>query len=157
MIGPFQAHSWVLTLTQCCWLCSNANQGVNTLHTPLTHHTAWHTPATLMTPPQEQQLQHEDSQFAASPFDYLSALQQRHLAATARSEARKRRRLGHTGAHELEGLAAGEEGAGLVPGSKGRRRDEKHRWEKEVSSPACLVSQHAQCVLCSKRGVNAGF
>jgi len=81
--------------------------------------------------PQEQQLQYEDSQFSASPFDYLSALQQRHLAAAARVEARKRRRLGQAGAHELEGLAAGEEGLGhggaQLVGYKGRRRDEKHR------------------------------
>jgi hypothetical protein len=74
---------------------------------------------------QEQQLQYEDSQFAANPFDYLTALQQRHLAATARAEARKRRRLGQAGAHEFEGFAAGEEV--FMPGPKGRRRDEKHR------------------------------
>lgn len=79
--------------------------------------------------PQEQQLNHEDSQFASNPFDYLNSLQQRHLAATARVEARKRRRLGQAGAHELEGLAAGEEGFGQqqLVGFKGRRRDEKHR------------------------------
>lgn len=80
-----------------------------------------------MLDPQEQQLQHEDGQFAANPFDYLSALQQRHLAYMARAEARKRRRLGQAGAQEFEGLAAGKETAGLVPTNKGRRRDETHR------------------------------
>jgi hypothetical protein len=79
--------------------------------------------------PQEQQLNHEDSQFAASPFEYLNTLQQRHLAASARVEARKRRRLGQAGAHELEGLAAGNEGSAQqqLVGFKGRRRDETHR------------------------------
>jgi hypothetical protein len=70
--------------------------------------------------PQEQQLQHEDAQFAAEPHAYLLALQQRYQAAVAVVEARKWRRLGSAAAGQQE------VGAGAA-GANGRRRDAKHR------------------------------